>query len=163
MSNVLIGVIGVILFIGLALAGALFLGDRFSNSKTDSEAARFISEGAQIARAYEMFQVQEGGYPTGNGFPAATLDQSRLLEMVDRGYLKSIPEGGKRNVDNPNVTEWYIDNEKGTALTLIGTDEGSAKVCAAARRQAGFSGEIDDIKLCSASDIANNDPCCTAR
>src|SRR3546814_1833209 len=49
-----IGIIGVILFIGLALAGALFLGERFLGTKTDSEAARFIAEGAQIANAYEL-------------------------------------------------------------------------------------------------------------
>src|SRR3546814_10250090 len=63
MSNVLIGIIGVILFIGLALAGALFLGERFLGTKTDSEAARFIAEGAQIANAYELFGIQEGRYP----------------------------------------------------------------------------------------------------
>jgi len=42
MSNVLIGIIGVILFIGLALAGALFLGPRFQESTNNSRGSAVI-------------------------------------------------------------------------------------------------------------------------
>lgn len=155
MSNVLIGVIGVILFIGLALAGALLLGDRFSNSKTDSEAARLISGGSQISKAYEMYRINEGVYPDGAGY-TGDANQRKLLQLKDKGYLKEIPQGG---ATSGSATPWYIDDTKGAALTLIGSDGGSLKICQAARKQAGFT---DAVKSCDASDIANNDPCCVA-
>jgi hypothetical protein len=60
MSNVLIGIIGVILFIGLALAGALFLGPRFQESTSNSDAAAVMSSLKQAADAAEMWRVQEG-------------------------------------------------------------------------------------------------------
>src|SRR3546814_303803 len=60
MSNVLIGIIGVILFIGLALAGALFLGPRFQESTNNSRASASVQAVSQIASAANMFEVQEG-------------------------------------------------------------------------------------------------------
>ena len=158
MSNVLIGVIGVILFIGLALAGALFLGPRFSNSKTDSEAARLMTAGSQISKAYELYRLQEGVYPDGDATKYASADasQRKLLQLKDKGYLKAIPDGG---AEGSTVRPWYIDDNKGAALTLIGAGDGSLKICESARKQAGFT---DGIKDCTATDIANNDPCCKA-
>ena len=79
MSNVLIGIIGVILFIGLALAGALFLGPRFQESTNNSRASASVQAVSQVANAYNMFQVQEGRLPTA------------LTDLVDQDYLKSIP------------------------------------------------------------------------
>jgi hypothetical protein len=162
MSNVLIGIIGVILFIGLALAGALFLGPRFSNSKTDAEAARYMSEGSQISKAYEMYALNEGVYPNGLDDKGVALDtsgkdetQSKLIQMKNKGYLKSIPMGGT----GTNAQQiWYIDDSKGAALTLVGSGETSQRVCEAARKQAGFT---DTVKACTATDISNSDPCCT--
>ena len=60
MSNVLIGIIGVILFIGLALAGALFLGPRFQEARISSKAATEMAQVSQYAQAVSLFQVQEG-------------------------------------------------------------------------------------------------------
>ncbi len=60
MSNVLIGIIGVILFIGLALAGALFLGPRFQEATTNSKAAASVQIMKQIADAANLYTVQEG-------------------------------------------------------------------------------------------------------
>jgi hypothetical protein len=60
MSNVLIGIIGVILFIGLALAGALFLGPRFQESSATSKAAAAHQAMAQVVQASNLYQVQEG-------------------------------------------------------------------------------------------------------
>ena len=157
MSNVLIGVIGVILFIGLALAGALFLGGRFSQSQTESEAARLVTEGSQISSAYDLYSVNEGRYPDGAGSGAATPSDAKLDELVAKGYLKDKPAGGKPTSGYQNT--WYIDETKGAALTLIGDDSRSADVCKAARRQVGFT---DDVKACNASDIQDNDPCCLA-
>lgn len=60
MSNVLIGIIGVILFIGLALAGALILGDDFKSASTDSKAARVMSNISQIGAAAGMYTLKTG-------------------------------------------------------------------------------------------------------
>ena len=151
MSNVLIGIIGVILFIGLALAGALFLGDQFAQSKNKSEAARLIAEGSQISHAFELYGLQEGAYPD-----AATSD-GKIDQLVSTGYLKSVPVGAKQTAGFTN--SWYIDETKGAALTYIGDDKTAESVCITAREQLGFTGTP---KLCTASDIADNDPCCIA-
>ena len=79
MSNVLIGIIGVILFIGLALAGALFLGTRFQESSNTSRAAAQVQAMQQIANASNMYQVQEG---------KQTLD---IQVLKNSGYLKTVP------------------------------------------------------------------------
>lgn len=158
MSNVLIGVIAVVLFIGLAIAGALFLGSRFTGSRTEAEAARYLSEGSQIYKAYEMYGIQMGVYPDGDPAKYSSVDatQRKLQQLKDMGFLKSIPVGGSRN---GGTAPWYIDDTKGAALTLIGTDDGAVKICDVARRQLGFT---DAIKTCDDSTIANNDPCCKA-
>lgn len=151
MGNVLVGIMGVVLFIGLAVAGALFLGDRFLESSNDAEAARYISEGKQISHAYELYGLQEGGYPDGE------TSNEKMGQMVEAGYLKSIPKGGK-SVEG-YATPWYIDESTGSALTFIGEDETARNICVQARVQARMP-DATNIKQCAANDIANNDPCC---
>ena len=60
MSNVLIGIIGIILFIGLALAGALYLGEQFSASSASSRAAAIASTLQQTAYAANMYELETG-------------------------------------------------------------------------------------------------------
>jgi hypothetical protein len=161
MSNVLIGIIGVILFIGLALAGALFLGERFTNSRNQSEAARFVSEGSQISKAYEMFRINEGAYPTGVDPSGADYDpvpdQARLVELKSKGYLKSIPKGVISGTNAANGA-WYVDASAGAAYSLIGSTDSAKSICKEARKQIGLSGEP---LACSDSALTNSDPCCT--
>jgi hypothetical protein len=83
MSNVLIGIIGVILFIGLALAGALFLGPRFQESTNNSRASAIIQRISQTANAANMFEVQEGSRIAG--------DAAGITTLVTKGYMKSPP------------------------------------------------------------------------
>ena len=82
MSNVLIGIIGVILFIGLALAGALFLGPRFTDAKSTSTAAAAIQAVSQISSA-----IVYSNTDLANRAPAG-LDPATL---VAGKYMKSIP------------------------------------------------------------------------
>src|SRR3546814_3622384 len=93
MSNVLIGIIGVILFIGLALAGALFLGPRFQESTNNSRASASVQAVSQIASAANMFEVQEGRIAA--VISDAVVDND---DLVERGYLQSVPP-------NPTATE----------------------------------------------------------
>lgn len=83
MSNVLIGIIGVILFIGLALAGALFLGPRFQEASNASKASAYVSEGRQIASAMQMYRVQEG----------VDVPINLPIGSLVGTYLKSAPAG----------------------------------------------------------------------
>ena len=84
MSNVLIGIIGVILFIGLALAGALFLGPRFQESTNNSKASASVQVVSQIAQAASMFEVSNGRLPN-----EGTVDATS--EIVTGGFLKAAP------------------------------------------------------------------------
>lgn len=149
MSNVLIGVIGVILFIGLALAGALFLGERFSNASNDAEAARVISEGAQINRAFELYQLNEGHMPDGSG-ETGELNERAIDQLVSTGYLKNTPAGAQSG-------RWHVGSEGGVVLSHIGSGESALAICTAARRQFGLN---DEPKTCSDPEISDTDPCC---
>ncbi len=82
MSNVLIGIIGVILFIGLALAGALFLGPRFQESTLNSKAAASVQAVSQVAHATSMSSVQSG---------TTLMAGTSVSGLVASGHLKSEP------------------------------------------------------------------------
>jgi hypothetical protein len=81
MSNVLIGIIGVILFIGLALAGALFLGPRFQEATNNSKASYVSTAIAQSKNAIDMYRVNEG----------TPLKVGAFTALLDGGYMKSRP------------------------------------------------------------------------
>ncbi len=86
MSNVLIGIIGVILFIGLALAGALFLGPRFQQSTANSKAAAIIQSLQQIQSAENLYRLNEGRSIVSGGSGEALLSTLRA-----GGYLRAKP------------------------------------------------------------------------
>ena len=82
MSNVLIGIIGVILFIGLALAGALFLGPRFQDSRSTSVGAATVQAVTQIGSAIVLRNTEASG----------RLEAGVDPEVLRVGsYLKSVP------------------------------------------------------------------------
>ena len=83
MSNVLIGIIGVILFIGLALAGALFLGPRFQDATVNSKAASLQQAMSQLSQAANMYEVQEGRRLRASDYATNT------QKLIDGRYLKS--------------------------------------------------------------------------
>jgi hypothetical protein len=126
MSNVLIGIIGVILFIGLALAGALFLGPRFQESTQNSKASAIAQSMAQIASAANMYRVQEG-LDLGS-------DEAALTLLSSRGYLKSTPAPAGAN---RLVLAATNGGAVGPAAFVI-ADLGDAKaLCEAIERQSG--------------------------
>jgi type II secretory pathway pseudopilin PulG len=131
MSNVLIGIIGVILFIGLALAGALFLGPRFQESANTSKASAISSSIAQVAQAVEMYRLQEGS----EAAPSTT------LAAIVPGYLKTMPSTGGIGTAN-----WYALDDDGDPagkprwilLSVVDDGTGRAKsACAAVAKNAG--------------------------
>lgn len=70
MSNVLLGIIGVVLFIGLALAGALYLGQRFQDAANDSRASADVQAITQVTHAIGLYRVAEGTAYDPSGYPA---------------------------------------------------------------------------------------------
>jgi hypothetical protein len=81
MSNVLIGIIGVILFIGIAIAGALFLGDQFKSVTSKSDASTIMAQLAQMTQALEMYKLKSG---------KGTVNCQTVDFLVPR-YLKRVP------------------------------------------------------------------------
>lgn len=134
MSNVLIGIIGVILFIGLALAGALFLGPRFQESKVSASAAASVQALSQAASAVQLYNLNEG----------------RRLQAV-AGSVAVGPAYLKKEVLQPSQNYGVID-----LRNADGTYEGNAdyalmggggvlglKECTEIARQAGLQLDAD--------------------
>ncbi len=133
MSNVLIGIIGVILFIGLALAGALFLGPRFQESTNNSKAAAIVQTMTQLANAANMYQVNEGTPLLASTF----LTNGQTL--ISKGYLKSLPM-------NPLNSEQYVTVDRNggdtavpvkVVFTSIGNDSKAKDICRIIERMGG--------------------------
>jgi hypothetical protein len=91
MSNVLIGIIGVILFIGLALAGALFLGPRFQESAVSSTASAAIQMVTQVSHAAAMREMQTGVETKTEGRAGESLTADAYLKAVP--YNPTMPGG----------------------------------------------------------------------
>ncbi len=142
MSNVLIGIIGVILFIGLALAGALFLGPRFQEATINSKVSAWTQAQAQVAHAVNLRELSEGARMQ------SSLDPDGIrAQLAAKGYLKSAPV-------NPWGDEYYfvLRDEEGyeigtSAYVMNGFYADRAKdmrFCAAIAKRAGLMGGTDD-------------------
>jgi hypothetical protein len=141
MSNVLIGIIGVILFIGLALAGALFLGPRFQEATTNSKVSAWSQAQGQVAHAVNLRELSEG-----IRMPASLQPDNIRTELADKGYLKSAPT-------NPWGDEYYfvlrdVDGyENGNAAYIMNgfyaDREKDMRFCAAIAKRAGLAGGTD--------------------
>ncbi|AXK44109.1 hypothetical protein [Erythrobacter aureus] len=128
MSQVLIGIIGVILFIGLALAGAMFLGPRFQESANNSRASASLQAVAQISQAANMYQLQEG-------FAAANTGA-----LTSGGYLKAVPVNPVSNANEPILVNYLggtpavMDHVE---MVIGGNgDAGTGQICTAINKQA---------------------------
>ncbi len=138
MSNVLIGIIGVILFIGLALAGALFLGPRFQESTNNSRAAAVIQAVSQISNAANMYRVQEGRSVASN----ANIDTI----LRGEGYLKSVPANPASDVYVPLLaTAGGVRSSTQPAdYVVMQLTDNAAAVCSAIAKKSGQALGADD-------------------
>jgi len=98
-SNVLIGIIGVILFIGLALAGALILGDDFRSSSASSKASSIMSQLQQQTSAAQMWRLKGGNMtvPMGRG----QFLQPRFMKSTARNPSPDAPATVETDPLNP--------------------------------------------------------------
>ena len=134
MSNVLIGIIGVILFIGLALAGALFLGPRFQDSKISSSAAASVQALSQAANAVELYNLNEGRH-----FQAIAGSVPVGTEYLKKQVLQPSPNYGV--IDLRNADGSY-DGDADYAL-MGGGGEIGIKECTEIAKQAGLALDAD--------------------
>ena len=133
MSNVLIGIIGVILFIGLALASASILGEDFMTASATSRAAAVSSQMQQLSSGINTLS-----YRRSITLPA-NIGEGFAQQLVNYGAIKSIP----RNPVNNNAY-FPVDRNAGTSggpigaiYTIIGTDSYARDVCFAIEEQSG--------------------------
>ncbi len=147
MSNVLLGIIGVIFFIGLAIAGASFFGQNFLSTKVDARASEYLNQSSQISRAIELYASDNGKLPIQPGAEPVDI-------LVANKYMSKRPPGG--------TSPWAFSAQ---AKALVTRPEGSAaeglKVCVAARKRAGMTSP-DNVLACDGSDgvLLKKDPCC---
>jgi len=82
MSNLIIGVIGVILSIGVAVAGASFLGANFTNSRVRTDATAGMETLARVAAAVQVRDRER---------ELATSATSTLADILVPAYLEDMP------------------------------------------------------------------------
>lgn len=83
MSNLLIGIIGVALFIGLAMGAALFIGPQFDEAQTNAQASDTVQAVATVATAISSYRLATG-YNQGSALSSAQA-------LVDAGFIRDVP------------------------------------------------------------------------
>lgn len=160
MSNVLIGIIGVILFIGLALAGALFLGVRFQESSSNSKASAAIQAAYQTASAYNMFALEDGGAHVTGGLAEDD-------DLFVKGYLKpgvGAPYVGQRPYLMDEFGSGVGNTNRPMAVAIVmGSGVRWRSVCEAVERQTGRLSSSqpfnDAIRSFASADLVGNAGC----
>ncbi len=142
MSNVLIGIIGVILFIGLALAGALILGDDFRTASSSSKAAATTATLQQVQAAIEMYRLKTGVREI------RTQDTSFLVPR----FLKSTAMS-QFGPQNPTVPYWsyvFLNND----IDANGDNEGKGQIAGWAQIVIGPAADTKARDVCVAIEEA---------
>lgn len=152
MSNVLLGIVGVILFIGLALAGAYFLGPQFQKAYVNSKAVAVTQMTSQVMAASSL-------YRTDNGRPIVARQSVAGLESL--GYLSTVPlnpyidQGGfpfrTLYAGDLQSSGFYAD----IVMLDMGGSEDARAVCGALNRQTMGSEEIAELAIASGADISS--------
>ncbi|OZA16484.1 MAG: hypothetical protein B7X90_18050 [Novosphingobium sp. 17-62-19] len=148
MSHVLVGIIGVIMFVGLAIAGANYYGGSVTGAKVDAQAADYLNQSGQIARAIEAYE-NDNGKPPVDGSGTQTVQV-----LVDSGYMSETPPGGR--------SAWAWDSSAKALLAVAGAnDTEGLRVCIAARKRAAMPNP-SQVKACDGSGgkLSKADPCC---
>jgi hypothetical protein len=138
MMNVLMGVIGVILFVGLAIAGALFMGDQFSNAGARTNAAVIVGQLQQMTQALEMYRLKTG---------IQTVNCQTVDFLVPR-FLKVVPVSPTLKAKSTTASYMYrpqLNND-------LVTDETAAQAAnvAAAYITTNLGDDITAKKACQA-------------
>lgn len=135
MSNVLMGVVAIALFIGLTIAGASFFGPEFFTARSSTQASVTIQRGAQLASAVHAYQAASG-----RPFPNASMPNQPAL--VAAGYMKAVvskPVGVLGENYRILSADWQTITTQRAAI--VGVDLGTnGEVCRAIAKAAGNPG-----------------------
>jgi hypothetical protein len=139
MSNVLIGIIGVVLFIGLALAGAMFLGPRFQEATTNSKASAMMTAISQASHAANLYRLETGNDVPGN----AVGDAAASAALVTPGYLKSVPVTNEYGVGFRAMDGAVAPTKPTLTVNGIADSVEGRRLCAAIAKQSGLVLDAD--------------------
>jgi type II secretory pathway pseudopilin PulG len=148
MSNVLIGIIGVILFIGLALAGALFLGPRFQESTNNSKASAAVQAVAQVAHAANMYEVNNGKFIVNS--------LTDVDDLKADGFLKATPVNPVVASNTPFTiasTGGLSPTRPSFVLMYLGQTTVARDVCIAVEKQMGKTDRLDPALMEEVTDF----------
>lgn len=162
MSNVLIGIVGVILFFGLLAASSFYYGREFGDRRVEAEAVRLVSERGQIEAAVNQFIEENGRVPAPAG------GQSIMDRLIQGRYLLGMPPGAGSG--------WSLNAEYGAIMTQVTGEEGNKalRMCIIAREKANIPNPTV-VYRCDGSDhpnrnsfpvgqqhlaLGSSDPCC---
>lgn len=84
MSNVLIGILAIVLFMVVAIGSAIFLGPQFDDAQSMGAASSAIQAVSEVATGVNTFRMATG-YTYGAGLESAQ-------RLVDAGVLRRVPE-----------------------------------------------------------------------
>jgi hypothetical protein len=118
MSNVLVGIIGVILFVGLAVAGALFLGQQFTNAAARTNATIIVGQLQQMTQAVEMYRLKTG---------SQSVTCQTVAFLVPR-FLKKIPVSPTLTAKKAGATTYFYTPQLNNDLRTDPTSEQAAGV-----------------------------------
>jgi len=137
-----IGIIGIVVVIGLAIAGAVYFGDQFQQSRSKSRAAAAIAATSQVANATSILLAQEGGSV------AATADVT--AQLVTPGYLSTVPQNPMIPANAPRLMTQGGLLTGAADAAVIDLGSGAEVVC----RQIGIqTGQLASNATASASSI----------
>lgn len=142
MSQMFIGIIGIVVVIGLAIAGAVYFGDQFQQSRSKSRAAAAVAATSQVANAAQVFLAQEGGVV------AAASDVT--AQLITPGYLSSLPTNPMVPANVPRLMTGGGLLTGGADAAVIDLGAGAEVVC----RQIGIqTGQLASNATASATSV----------
>ncbi len=132
MSNVIIGIIGVILFIGLAIAGSVYLGDGVLDARASTRAATVVGGIQQVAAGVKIYQTRNRALMPNTGDTSAFLINARVLKMAPVNPL--MPSNAPYTTDavgvrNSSRVAWVIMD--------LGQSEEALRACGEIERSFG--------------------------
>lgn len=134
MSNVIVGIIGVILFIGLALASALLLGADFMTASSTTQGAVMSSQLQQLQQSYLGMKMRRGitlQADVGTNL-SQTLVNSKALTAVP---LNPVNSGVYLSADAAGTVG--STNELGVIYTRLGQSAKAKEICYSIEEMAG--------------------------
>ena len=133
-ANVLTGIMGAAMTMGLALAGGSHLAPRFAEAEQTAKAAMVITAVRQTGHAVTMASALDGGVKTG-------LEGTRSL--ISSGWLLSAPTNPTS--DQPAASPVLSIGRDGTRFVTMPLIADDGTLCRAVAQQSGAPGTVHGV------------------